>query len=66
MGRGNVTEMDLDENDGRLRGVFIKDAAVISKAGNMHSVTTESSPLLLACERISFVFSILHYSRVGK
>jgi hypothetical protein len=66
VGRGNVTEMDVDENGGRLRGVFIKDTAVISKAGNMHGVTTESPPMLLACERISFVFFILHYSRVGK
>ncbi len=34
--------MDIDENDGRLRGVFIKDTAVISNAGNMHGVAAES------------------------
>jgi hypothetical protein len=42
VGRGNFSEVAQNENDGRLRGVFIKDTAVPFQDGNMDEVMTES------------------------
>jgi hypothetical protein len=42
VGRVGFSEVDQNENDGRLRGVFIKDTAVLFQDGNMDEVMTES------------------------